>query len=336
MKIACQLCGVEGSVADAYLGRRVRCPKCGGMFVAQPVVESVDAGPQEPDESRPLEGEGQIHTAVVDLPPAIPAAAIADEAGAAEQPPAVPDRPAGEGRPAGEEAADPAGLEIGRLLGEAWRRTSGSKGAIWAGSAIFYLAVLVLMLFGAILLPTELQLKGTAAFLLNTGWQTAVQVVVMVFLAGLLQIGVRRAAGLPASWRLVFSALPQFWRIAVATVLQTVLISVGFLLLVLPGIYLSVGYALTLPLIVDRGLSPWQAMEASRKAIHRVWWRVAGLFLLAGLILTLSMLPLGLGLIWTWPMVILLAGVLYHRLFGTRPSAGPSAGDGDPSASPLS
>lgn len=34
MKIHCPNCGVKGSADDSYLGRKVKCPKCQGVFVA--------------------------------------------------------------------------------------------------------------------------------------------------------------------------------------------------------------------------------------------------------------------------------------------------------------
>jgi len=95
-----------------------------------------------------------------------------------------------------------------------------------------------------------------------------------------------------------------------------ILLTIGFCLFILPGIYLSVGYMLTLPLIMEKGLSPWQAMEASRKAIHKRWWTVLFTFILMSIITTLSAIPLGIGLIWTVPMCSVLVGILYYHFFG--------------------
>ena len=99
---------------------------------------------------------------------------------------------------------------------------------------------------------------------------------------------------------------------------QIILIGIGLLLLVLPGIYLIVGYGLTLPLILDRKMSAWEAMETSRKAIHKVWWKVAGAFFLMSCIYMVSTIPLGIGLIWTVPMFAVLIGVVYRCLLGVE------------------
>ncbi len=134
---------------------------------------------------------------------------------------------------------------------------------------------------------------------------------------------VRRAARLPVSFSTAFQYLDKAGVAVIAMLLTTILTYVGILLLVIPGIYLSVAYLLTFPLIGDRGLSPWAAMETSRKAITRKWFRVLGLMFLTGLLVMLSAIPLGIPLIWTLPWGMMVIGVLYRRVFG-GPAAAPN------------
>jgi hypothetical protein len=210
-------------------------------------------------------------------------------------------------------------FSIGEALGEAWAHTRGAKWTIWKGSVLMYLAIMIVFGVGAYLLPSEVPgMPGATGMIGGAIFQAAGDVVSVLFTAGLLFMGIRRVAGDPIEWRMVFTGFSCAGKIIIATILQSILISIGILLLVLPGIYLAVGYAMTLPLIVDRGMSPWEAMETSRKAIHKIWWRTAGLLLAMGLITIVSMIPVGIGLVWTWPMFIVLAGVLYRYLFGTE------------------
>ena len=95
-----------------------------------------------------------------------------------------------------------------------------------------------------------------------------------------------------------------------------ILVAIGFLLLVLPGIYLMVAYSLAMPLVVEKGLSPWQALEASRKAITKSWFRFIGLGLAIMVIMIVSMIPLGIGMIWTIPMAMIAFGIAYRNIFG--------------------
>ncbi|MEN8132906.1 MAG: hypothetical protein ABFS45_22555, partial [Pseudomonadota bacterium] len=104
--------------------------------------------------------------------------------------------------------------------------------------------------------------------------------------------------------------------LAILGVLTTLLTYIGFLLLILPGIYLAIAYLLATPLLVEKQLTPWQAMENSRKAITRHWFKVFLLLLATALIMFISAIPLGLGLIWTYPMAINILGILYREIFG--------------------
>jgi len=58
--------------------------------------------------------------------------------------------------------------------------------------------------------------------------------------------------------------------------LASFLTVLGFLCLILPGIYLFVAWIFTFPLIVDRRLDFWPAMRLSRKIISKHWWNFWG------------------------------------------------------------
>ena len=208
---------------------------------------------------------------------------------------------------------------IGGVIRESWDQVKGIKGSVWAGSAIMYLVLLVIFAGGAFLLPdAALEPEGDAGlvgYLLPALLQVVTEVVSMLFIAGLVFMGIRKVAGDKVSWKMIFHGFSFTGKIIVMSILQFILVSIGFLLLILPGIYLSVGYAMAIPLIVDKNMSPWQALEASRKAVHKVWWKVAALYLVMCLIFLVAAIPLGIGLIWAWPMLMVAAGVVYHRLF---------------------
>jgi hypothetical protein len=217
------------------------------------------------------------------------------------------------------------GFTVGGVLREAWAKTTGAKAAVWAGSAVMYLVLLALVAVGAVLLPAQSTTPGATGLAATVGemlFTLVIKAVSAIFVAGLLFMGIRKVAGESISWKMVFRGGSVAGKIIVATILQTLLVGIGFLLLVLPGIYLAIGYAMTLPLIIDRHMSPWQAMEASRKAIHREWWKIAGIFVVMGLIFAVSMVPLGIGIIWSWPMFVILGGVVYRWLFGIEKTIG--------------
>ena len=105
-------------------------------------------------------------------------------------------------------------------------------------------------------------------------------------------------------------------RFMLAGLITTLLIYIGFILILIPGMYLAIAYCMTMPLIADRRLTPWQAIETSRKAVTKRWFSFFGLFLVVGLVIFGSALTLGIGLIWTAPWSINVIGVAYRRTFG--------------------
>lgn len=208
-------------------------------------------------------------------------------------------------------------FKIGAVLGEAWRKTKGLKGAFWAAAILIYLLVFgVSFVLGMLLgiIP-----EGEPAAILG---QLVVQLVLMAliypFMTGLIMLAVRRSVDLPVSYTMAFGFLDRTGPILLAAILMTLLTFVGFLLLLIPGIYLSLAYALTLPLIAEKGLGAWRAMEASRRAITRRWFKFFALLFLMGIIVIISAIPLGIGLIWTYPMMMNVLGIVYREAFGVE------------------
>lgn len=101
-------------------------------------------------------------------------------------------------------------------------------------------------------------------------------------------------------------------------VVSSVFISLGLLLLLLPGIYLAVGYLFSIWLIVERGLDFWAAMELSRRTIHRHWFEVFGFVILLFLLNVAGLLLLGLGLLVTLPWSICSITAAYVDVFGSQ------------------
>lgn len=213
-------------------------------------------------------------------------------------------------------------FRIGELLSESWQRVKGTKGIVIGGFLVFY----------AVMMAVSFALGGIFGLMGLAGNETVVSAITEMllgmlasamaypFMAGLNMVGIRRAADQPISFNEIFSHFDRTVPILVTVLLSIVLIYAGMLLLIIPGIYLGVAYILAVPLIVERGLTPWQAMEASRKAITQHWFKVFGLLLVLGLIAVLSILTLGIALVWTLPLFVIAIGVLYRTIFGILPA----------------
>lgn len=200
------------------------------------------------------------------------------------------------------------------VIREAWAKTSGIKGPIWGAIALAFLAIIT-----ANIVVTSISSiigGGSVVAALGVAVQFTISVAFYPFVAGLVLIGIRHSVGLSVDYKMVFSCFSCILPIIIASLLMSILSCLGFMLLVIPGIYLSVAYRMTIPLIVDREMGPWQAMEASRKGVHRHWFKVFGLYVLLSCIFFVSLIPLGLGLIWTVPMFFMADAILYREIFG--------------------
>lgn len=85
-------------------------------------------------------------------------------------------------------------------------------------------------------------------------------------------------------------------------VVSQIFIILGLLLLVVPGVYLLVGFFLGPWFVLDRRVGFWEAMQLSRRAVQPHWFELFGLFLLIILINLLGVLALGVGLLVTIPV----------------------------------
>jgi len=102
-------------------------------------------------------------------------------------------------------------------------------------------------------------------------------------------------------------------------VIGGLLIAVGMLLALVPVFYLSICYAFAMPLVVDRRMQFWPALETSRRVVARHWFAVFAYSLMVGLLSLLGLLACIVGIIFTLPMCFCMFVVAYDNIFG-RPA----------------
>jgi hypothetical protein len=90
----------------------------------------------------------------------------------------------------------------------------------------------------------------------------------------------------------------------------------GLFLLVVPGIYLGVCYLFTLPLIVDRDIDFWSAMELSRKIVKKNWFKMFNFSLLLLLINLGGVLLFLVGLLISIPLSLCTMSIAYDDIIG--------------------
>lgn len=96
------------------------------------------------------------------------------------------------------------------------------------------------------------------------------------------------------------------------------LAGIGLLLLVIPGVYLLVGYLFASSLVVDRRLDFWAALELSRRTVQPMWFGMFAFVLLLMLINLAGVVALGIGLLVTVPLTACAITAAYADLFGLQ------------------
>ena len=204
-------------------------------------------------------------------------------------------------------------FDIGNLLAEAWEKTDGTKLDFNIALSVYGVAYLVFVL------AVPYVLSGfTLEFTVMANLVSTLLNLVFCYpiMAGIMMMGVNRAADrsldYSMAWQFFSKTLPVF----VLMLAMMVMLMLGFILFIIPGIYLSIGYMFALLLVLDKNMTTWEALETSRKAVTHHWFRIFGVVFAMSLIMVISALPLGIGLFWTMPMFYILNGLLYKRIFG--------------------
>ncbi len=103
---------------------------------------------------------------------------------------------------------------------------------------------------------------------------------------------------------------------ALADILISTFSALGFIFLIVPGIIISALYMFAIPLIIEKKMDFWQAMETSRKVVSRNLFELSIFMLLLYIILFLGFLLLGVGLLVALPLVFAAIAYAYVDLIG--------------------
>jgi hypothetical protein len=155
-------------------------------------------------------------------------------------------------------------VRIGRCLGQSWALLTDNFGVLFGATAVVWLITLICQFTPLV--------GGVVNWLIQG-----------VLYGGLYLIFLNRIRGRAASVGDVFAGFSfGFVQLMLAGFLTELLSTIGLACcLVLPGLYLFVAWTFSVPLVADKRLEFWSAMELSRKVVTRVWFEVFGLLVLA-------------------------------------------------------
>ncbi|MNS89182.1 hypothetical protein D3C72_1231880 [compost metagenome] len=139
-------------------------------------------------------------------------------------------------------------------------------------------------------------------------------------------LGLQQSVGVRARPNQVFDFFRHFLRLGSLSLLGSLitslfgplfeLVGLPVMLAFIPSALVGMGLVFTVPLVLERGLPPAQAILVSIKLFARGW---PSIVLLHGVMLALfflALIPMGLGLIWVAPLYFNCKGILYRDLCG--------------------
>lgn len=229
-------------------------------------------------------------------------------------------------------------LPIEDTLRTSWQKVHGSKSTFWIALIILIAICVGVGIIEAILDSTMPQVAPFISILF--------QIFTYLISVGLIFMGIRRARDISISYDQLFHAFKNnLWIKVIGVYILEVLIlfipilimvggslsypmlqtsmgqtsaaliaaaifTVGFIALV----YLSIRIVLSMGYVMDRETGPVDSIKLSFQATRGNFWNVLFIIIIQSLIVVISMIPLGIGLIWTIPFSLINYGMMYDRL----------------------
>ncbi|PCJ33077.1 MAG: hypothetical protein COA90_01230 [Gammaproteobacteria bacterium] len=201
---------------------------------------------------------------------------------------------------------------------DAWNNLSGMKGSFWGGMAMYVILTMVFEFIGIMIFGTP----EAGAF--PSGPAMLYGVVKMIVLVpvsiGLMIIAIKHSVGARTEATEVFKHFDKIVPLFVTSILMYLLVGVGLLLLIIPGIYLLIAFSMAMLLVVEKDMGPWEALNTSRKAITHNWFSMLGFSVVSFIVMLLGFLAFFIGIVWALPLIMLAFATVYRDMFGVEAS----------------
>tara|TARA_R110002050_G_scaffold61603_6_gene136085 strand:+ start:597 stop:1430 length:834 start_codon:yes stop_codon:yes gene_type:complete len=221
-------------------------------------------------------------------------------------------------------------IDVKTILTEAWEQTLKSRLAINLGLLFsLLLGMLVSFIVSNYLGGIEVVIADPkASMILNL----IVTVAVWPFVGGIEMMGVQHAIGMKTHAKMIFSFLSRASWVVLCALFTSILISIGFQLFVLPGIFLAVTLSLTIPLVIEKKMTPMKAIILSIQTLRFKFFAILYLYFILLLSLVVLFMPLAfllessfaplgvmillIGVSFLAPLFYNVKGILYREIFG--------------------
>ena len=202
-----------------------------------------------------------------------------------------------------------------QCISDAWRLFQQNVGILIGATVITMAASMSISAVSNIL-----QGQGNEAALVIAGLVVSlIGNVVNTFLTiGMIRLSLAIARGEPREIGMLFGGGPHFWRYLGASIIFGIAMVIGFLLLIIPGVYVAIAYWPSMLLVIDRRMGVFESFEVAGRLSkgNRINSLVLGL--LAFLISIAGFAMCFVGILATIPIVYLMGATAYLSMTGQR------------------
>jgi hypothetical protein len=213
-------------------------------------------------------------------------------------------------------------LDIGGCISRGWELV---KGNFWPSVGITVLIMVMVtainQFFGLFTRPAinamVLEHKVTADEIAVIFFITILSgPVYTVFIAGLFKYYLKLIRGESAGIADAFSGFGRSTgQLILLSLVMNLLTLIGYVFCLIPGIYLAVAWFFSIPLVIDRQMGFWEAMELSRKMVNRHWFLVFAFLLVYGLLSMAGIIACCVGIFVTLSIGIAALMYAYETIF---------------------
>lgn len=212
-------------------------------------------------------------------------------------------------------------FSIGEAVRFGWH---GMKSRFWFFIGLQLIVFVVSLLPGFLAGVVGIETVGSQGEPTGAGW--VVQIIsslLQVFLGiGVLMVALKVVDQKKPEWKDLVSGSPVFLKFLGTSILYSVIVLVGFVLFIIPGVILSIMFQFAPYFVVDKGVGPIQALKMSAAATKGSRWNLFLFGLVTVLIGLLGLIALIVGLLVAYPVILLAATYVYRRL-QSQPGATP-------------
>ena len=186
-----------------------------------------------------------------------------------------------------------------------------------ANVSVFIKLAAVVIVVNVVLSIVSNLLKGNP---LSFVWMLVSIALYVVIQVGFTKIFLDFYDGKPLSLSYLYSLYPLALKYLGASILYGLIVTTGFILLIIPGIILAIRLQFYMYLVVDRGLGPINAIKGSWNITRGVGLSLFVFGILLGLVYVAGLLALVVGLLAAIPIVLMAHIYVYRKLLSQTPS----------------